>query len=462
MSTIINTKLGENRGKARIWLEGGKLEREGYVPGDQYDLAVAEGRVVITPSESGSYTVSRKTRNGRLIPVIDICREDLAELFDGVEMLRVLVTKGRIVIEAHQQHQKVKERVERLLNRISSGEPLRVCSMFHGGGVLDGAVHSGLDQVSVKSKIGVAVEIESAYLESSLANNPQLWDEKSVPVESPIEYVRLGDNTPQMDICCAGIPCTGSSRAGKSKNKLVHAEDHKAAGAMFFHFLNFVQAINPAIVLIEQVPEYANTASMSVIRSVLASLGYDLQERILDGNEFGVLERRKRLCAVGISKGLEGVFDLEGVTPHVTKPSQLKDVLEEVAHDSVRWKSFDYLADKEKRDKAAGKGFARQLLTGDEEFCGVIGRHYAKCRSTEPFIIHAANPELSRLLTPTEHARVKGIPERMIEGLSDTVAHQVLGQSVIYPAFEAVAMALGKSLIARSQGRLSTSVVNAA
>lgn len=33
MASIINTKLGENRGKARIWLEGGKLAREGYLPG---------------------------------------------------------------------------------------------------------------------------------------------------------------------------------------------------------------------------------------------------------------------------------------------------------------------------------------------------------------------------------------------------------------------------------------------
>lgn len=41
---------------------------------------------------------------------------------------------------------------------------------------------------------------------------------------------------------------------------------------------------------------------------------------------------------------------------------------------------------------------------------------------------------------------MKGIPERMIEGLADTTAHQILGQSVVFPAFEAVAQELGKSL----------------
>ncbi len=33
MATIVNTKLGEHRGKKRVWLEGAKLAREGYEPG---------------------------------------------------------------------------------------------------------------------------------------------------------------------------------------------------------------------------------------------------------------------------------------------------------------------------------------------------------------------------------------------------------------------------------------------
>jgi len=31
MTIIVNTKLGENRGKKRIWLEGAKIAREGYL-----------------------------------------------------------------------------------------------------------------------------------------------------------------------------------------------------------------------------------------------------------------------------------------------------------------------------------------------------------------------------------------------------------------------------------------------
>lgn len=445
MPAIINTKLGEHRGKKRVWLEGQKLAREGITPGTKYDLELQDSQIVLRVKDEGRFTVSKKERNGRVAPVIDLTASELADIFDGVEMLRVLVRKGSVLITAHHQQQRVVERVERLFHKLESGEPLATCSLFHGAGGLDKATHSGFKKSGIATSIAVAVEIESKYLEASLANNPELWNDQSIVIESPIEAINLGKGSPQVDVLIGGVPCTGASRSGRSKLKLEFAESHEAAGAMFFSFLEFVKALNPAIVVLENVPAYASTASMTVIRSVLGSLGYTVQERVLDGNDFGVLERRQRLCAVAISKGIEG-FDLDAVTPNREKESCINDILEEVPLDSDRWKSFDYLAEKEKRDKAAGKGFSRQLLTGEEAYCGTIGRAYAKCRSTEPFIVHPEQPELSRIFTPVEHCRLKGFPESMIDGLSNTVAHEVLGQSVVFPVFEAVAQALGRSL----------------
>lgn len=66
-------------------------------------------------------------------------------------------------------------------------------------------------------------------------------------------------------------------------------------------------------------------------------------------------------------------------------------------------------------------------------------------------MVHQTNPLLSRLLTPAEHARVKGIPLEVIEGVSETVAHEGLGQSVIFPKFEAVGFEIGRSIQAAYQ-----------
>ncbi|MGH0003457.1 DNA cytosine methyltransferase [Pseudovibrio ascidiaceicola] len=444
MTTIVNTKVGETRGRRRIYVEGQKLTREGIEAGQRYDLTTENGRLVLKIGKEGKYTVSKKTKGGKLLPVIDLTVKQVAELFDGVQMVRALIRDGGIVISAHHNQQKVEERVTHLLEKVSKNKPLDVISLFHGGGVIDNALHAGMGQTGVQLRTKAAVELEPAYMEASLSNNP-IWDSKSIAIESGIQDVDMSRANTTADCIIGGIPCTGASRSGKVKNKLKHAEEHEEAGAMFFYFLDFVRKLNPAIVLIENVQEYQSTASMAAIRSVLVSLGYCLSERVLNGNEFGALERRERLCVVALSQGLEG-FDLDTVLPKRQKQATIAEVLEDLPLDSPRWKTFDYLAAKAERDLAAGKGFKRQELDASAEYCGTIGRGYAKCRSTEPFLKHPIDPSLSRLFTPIEHARLKGIPEQLVDGVSDTIAHQILGQSVIWPVFEAVGEALANHL----------------
>ncbi|EOW9552526.1 hypothetical protein ACY3XD_002576 [Vibrio cholerae] len=136
MATIVNTKLGEHRGKKRVWLEGQKLLREGYYPGMKYDLELKDSQVVLRVKDEGKFTVSKRERNGRVYPIIDLTAQELATVFDGVEMLRVFICNGAIVISAHHQQERVIERVNRLISKLENGESLSVCSLFHGGGLI--------------------------------------------------------------------------------------------------------------------------------------------------------------------------------------------------------------------------------------------------------------------------------------------------------------------------------------
>ena len=120
------------------------------------------------------------------------------------------------------------------------------------------------------------------------------------------------------------------------------------------------------------------------------------------------------------------------------------EILEEIPDDSNRWKDFTYLAEKEKRDLAAGKGFRRQLVDESSIKLGCIGTFYAKCRSTEPFVLHSNGKQ--RLLTPSEHAKVKTIDASLVSDASDTIAHQILGQSIVSVAFEALFNEFGNSV----------------
>lgn len=456
MTAIIITKVGINRNTPRIWVEGRKLEREGFRSGDTYNVDTSKSdRLILVKSTTGKRTVSTKKRNGGELPIIDLNAKTLANWFDVDEKLRLTIRKGRIVIRKHYLKAVSQDRLERIRTKIRENQKLAVHSLFHGSGVLDTALHAGLAKAGVGTYVQVAVEMERKYLDLSLESNPHLFTDESVLIEAPVQDICL-DHAIEAEICVLGIPCTGASTAGRAKmrdtkgeKRTYLPEEHDSAGALFFNALNWVQKTNPGIVIIENVKPYQSTASMAVIRSVLTSLGYRVEERVFNGCVFGALENRDRLCVVAVTEGLDEFIDIDDVVPLRTKPEKLSDVLEDIPLDDPRWKSYDYLREKEVRDIQNSKGFRRQLFTGDESYIGTVTRQYNKARSTDPFIQHPVEPLLSRLLTPFEHARVKGIDETLVDvpWVATTTRHEVLGQSVVWPVFEAVGYAIGQGLV---------------
>lgn len=442
MSNVVYMKLSENRGKKRIWMEGQRLANQGISPGMRFIITKEQGKVVLAFCEDGDRIVSRRMRNERELPVIDVEQNDLGNIFGKAERLRVVIRHDKIIVTIHHQEQAEAERLKRIITKLRNNVPLDMGSLASGAGVLDHALHTGLNLAGVPSRLSFAVEIEKTYLDASQENNP-IWDSNSIGIEAPMQEVEV-NKLPKVEILNAGLPCTGASIAGKSKLKLSCAEEHETAGALFVAFLRICMATQPAIVCLENVPLYSSSASMTVIRSVLSELGYDVHETILDGNEMGALEARKRMCMVALTKGLDG-FDLSTIKPVRQKENNIAEILEIIDDNSTRWKSLDYLKEKEARDIKAGKGFRRQVLSGSETSCGTIGRSYQKYRSTEPVLRHPTTG-LDRLFTPVEHSRLKNIPEILIAGVPDTTAHEILGQSIIHCAFVAVGKHIGESI----------------
>lgn len=450
MSNVVYTRLGEHRGKKRLWLEGIRLASQGISPGMAYSVETQADhkRIVLKFTEDGTRIVSRRKRGEAELPVIDLSSDEVAKVLGKAERLRVIIRPDAVYVTIHHLESAETERLDRITAKLASGEPLNFGSLAHGAGILDHALHTGMDEGGISTRLAFAVEIEKPYLDASQENNP-IWDKGSIAIEAPMQEVEVG-KLPKVEVLAAGLPCVGASLSGRAKNGLKRAEEHETAGGLFLAFLNVVQATQPGVVLLENVTPYQNTASYTVICSVLEELGYEIHDTILNGREFGSLEARERLCMVAMTKGLSA-DPFQALEPVRAREATVAEVLEDLPLDSERWKSYDYLKAKEVRDKEAGKGFRRQLLTGEEDRIGTIGKGYNKARSTEPFIQHPTDSGLSRLLTPAEHARVKTIPENLIEGLSDTVAHEVLGNSVIHAAFRAVgrsiASAVGLSIL---------------
>lgn len=447
--------LGEHRGASRLWLEGRKVEDAGFLPSERYAavLDAEAGSVRLVRRRDGDRAVSKRERPGRpATPIIDVCSAFIDKVLGRNVRARVVYRRDEIEISIHHYDRMAMERRAKV-EGIRSSREVRIGSVCTGAGILDAAIHSGIEAAGLTPRPAFGVEIEARYQEAMLANNRALDGICSVLGSlDEIEPSIL----PEIDVLAGGLPCTAASLAGRAKKGAGVVERDEKVGHLVMAFIELVKASNPVAVVLENVVPYKGTASYFMAVAMLGRLGYSVRERDLHGTDFGSIERRVRMCLVAVDPSVEdgseeGVFS--NLLPEGLEAPRLGDVLEEVAPDADAWKDLTYLQVKEERDIAKGSGFRRQLVGPEDSVVGVIGRGYAKYRSSEPMIPHPTLENHARLLTPSEHAKVKGIDPALVAGLPSTVAHEVLGQSVVPAAFHAVASNLGRLFLGAAGGR---------
>jgi DNA (cytosine-5)-methyltransferase 1 len=448
--SVSTTRMGQtSRGSRRVWLEGRRLEQAGFVPAARYTLSVdaAANALTLAIDPAGDRMVSRRARGGGFQPIVDIASSRALSTLDGFETLRVRFEDGRIVITPTASEARRGERTRRLRERLAAGTPLVAGSVSTGLGVLSYALHDGLREAGLDVHLAFSIEIDENYQERCAAANP-VWRDETVAIAAPMQEIAFDASAlaalPHVDVLEAGIPCTAHSSAGRAKKRLAIPEDDPNAGHLVAGFLAIVAATNPGVVIVENVPQYLESASFSILSNQLVEWGYDVRSTILKGADFGCLENRDRMALVATTIGVD--VDVQTLAPAIPPSQSLSDVLEDVPNDSPTWSTMDYLREKEIRDIAAGKFFRMQIFDGSSGAVSTIGRGYAKVRSTEPKIRNADDPTLLRQLTPVEHARIKGVPEAMIAGIPPTIAHEMLGQSVLVEPFRALGARIGGAL----------------
>jgi DNA (cytosine-5)-methyltransferase 1 len=439
-------KLTDHKNGKRVWVQGLKLEEAGYKIGSLYSRQYDDEKhqVVLLPADNeateDTYKVSRKKVGDEFYPLIDIVNQKLVELFGDVDRIQVIIQPGKITIEYHLLDFKRIEREKRLEQTLLQGLCIPTASISHGAGIMDYFIHRGLENTGLRSGMIWAVEPDNTYLQTSLNNNP-IWSYQSQVIEGRIEDVDAKSLQSPLMIF-AGLPCTAHSRAGCAKNKLAFAEAHESAGTAFIGWLMAIKELSPAIMILENVPEYQSSISMHMIRETLTDWKYKLTEVIV-GRELGAFEDRKRLVVICTSFGLDFELDLKPVRD---RELTLGEMLDDIPLDSNSWKACDYLDKKAVLDKKAGKGFAMQLVDEESSKVGCIGKGYSRIRSTEPLLKHPTDPALKRLLTVNEISKVKTIDKNLVKGMSRTKQIEMMGQSVLGVAFQAVGRNLGECL----------------
>jgi len=445
MEEIKYTEAKQTPRGTRVWLEGKTLEAVGFLPNTYFDVSWSIPKQTIqldhagysdpqcTVPYGGDRKVSSRKRKGSdaRMPIIDLQSANITEIFPPGTRIKVTLAQGKILFEKHHEEVAKESRAKKFLSHTEQG-CLKEASLFTGGGISTEAIHQAIHDTGVESHVVYIAEMEGRYIESARTNCFAITDATTI-LSGTVEEIESRHYT-DCDILSFSMPCAGFSKAGAVKHKQT-PEQH--SGTTLFGVVRAIQSSNPAVIISENVTEAMGSPIYTLLKAELTRLGYKTYEQILDASHTGTFERRPRYWLVAVDETLAASLHSE----HFALPVQnanvegerqihLRDLLSAEIDESM-WSENQYLKDKSVRDAAAGKGFAkRQLLTGDETHCGVIGRHYNKRRSTEPFIIRPDVDTKERLLTPDEHARVKSIPERLVAGIPTTTAHEILGQSV--------------------------------
>lgn len=103
-------------------------------------------------------------------------------------------------------------------------------------------------------------------------------------------------NADAVDLLCGGFPCQDLSVAGK------RAGLAGERSGLFYEFARLAAEIRPTWIVLENVPGLLSSqrgADMAAVIGTLCDIGYGLAWRVLDAQNFGVPQRRRRVVIVG-------------------------------------------------------------------------------------------------------------------------------------------------------------------
>ncbi len=258
---------------------------------------------------------------------------------------------------------------------------------------------------------------------------------------------------PSHDILVGGFPCQPFSIAGVSKKGSMgkkHGFEDETQGTLFFDVARIIKYHKPKMFLLENVKNlksHDKGNTFKVVMKTLTHLGYDVQEKIIDGGLL-VPQHRERIYIVGTldhdepfkfpiikakNKTLEDILEPKGtVDPKYTLSDRL-------------WAGLQRHA---KKHKAKGNGFGFGLKKRNEIARTLSARYY---KDGSEILIYQGSKKNPRRLTPKECSRLMGFPSKFKITVSDTRAYKCFGNSVVVPVVTRLAKQMAKHQVLKKK-----------
>ena len=188
--------------------------------------------------------------------------------------------------------------------------------LFAGaGGLALGLENAGFSSVGL-------VELDK-HASATLRLNRPNWNVFNMDIRDFNAGLGNHINT-DIDLVSGGFPCQPFSYAGMR----LGLQDTR--GTLFYEFADIVQKLQPKVLLAENVKGLRTHEQGKTLATILKSfddIGYNVQYRILNANNYDVAQKRERMVIIGIRKDLPNTYSYP---PPSKRILVLKDILKDV------------------------------------------------------------------------------------------------------------------------------------
>lgn len=339
--------------------------------------------------------------------------------------------------------------------------PLRTLDLFAGAG----GITEGFRQASPRFQCVRAVEWDVDAARTFDANH---GTGASITFAGDIETWHEHEKVPAADVVVGGPPCQGFSQLGRQA-----ADDER--NRLWRHYAEAVRDSGATYFVMENVPQFERSLEAPLFEKEFAPGGilsdYHHEARILNSNDFGAAQNRKRFIAIGWKKGAVAP-EWPAPLPKEERPV-LRDVLADVpasvssshlrSDRPVRTSELHFTRDyreislrRFREIPPGGNRFDiseenlapcwRKHKTGSAD---VMGRLWWD-RPSVTIRTEFFKPEKGRYIHPTEHraithleaALIQGFPEDYLWYGSKTSIGRQIGNAVPIPLAKAIAYSL--------------------
>lgn len=188
---------------------------------------------------------------------------------------------------------------------------MKIISLFSGAGGLDYGFHkAGFRTV-------VANEYDPKICPTFRANFPN-----TTLIEGDIRKIPSSAFPKNITGIIGGPPCQSWSEAGSLRGI------NDSRGQLFYDYIRILKDTQPLFFVAENVPGMLALRHADAVKGFMKlfdEVGYDVNLKVLNANDFGVAEDRNRVFYVGFRKDLK-IYDFEYPTPLEHKPT-LREVI---------------------------------------------------------------------------------------------------------------------------------------